>query len=107
MQRCARCDHDSKRNEVRKPHPDEGVQMNPVNRSLALMRRPLENLSGRDRPDVLGFLGSLPKEQVGADGRAEDGYHGRQVILVPCTDGTTRLRSASPQGTFTMKRHAT
>ena len=57
--------------------------MNPVERSLALMRRPLEYLPGRDRPDVLGFLGSLPKEQVRADGGAEDGNHGRQVILVP------------------------
>jgi hypothetical protein len=106
MQRRARCNHDRKRDEVRKSHPDEGVQMNPVNRSLALMRRPLQDLPGRDRPDVLGFLGSLPKEQVRADGGAEDGNNGRQVILVP-TDGTTRLPSACPQGTFTMKRHAT
>jgi hypothetical protein len=30
--------------------------MNPVNRSLALMRRPFEYLPGRQRPDVLGFL---------------------------------------------------
>jgi hypothetical protein len=36
VQRRARCDHDRKRDEVRKSHPDEGVQMNPVNRSLAL-----------------------------------------------------------------------
>jgi hypothetical protein len=45
------------------------------------MRRPHEYLPGRDRPDVLGFLGSLPKEQVRADGGgAEDGY---VAILVP------------------------
>ena len=57
--------------------------MDPVERSLTLMRRSLEYLPGRDGTDVLGFLGGLPKEQVGADGGAKDGNHGRQVILVP------------------------
>ena len=80
----ARCrDHDRQRDKVREAHSDEGVKVNSVERSLALMRRPLEYLPGRDGPDVLGFLGSLPKEQVRADGGAKDGNNGRQVILVP------------------------
>jgi hypothetical protein len=83
VQRRARRDHDRKRDEVRKPHLDEGVQMNSVNRSLALMRRALEYLPGRERPDILCFLGGLPKKQVRADGGAEDGHYGCQVILVP------------------------
>ena len=57
--------------------------MDPVECSLTLMRRPLEYLPGRDGPDVLGFLGGLPKEQVRADGGAKDGNDGRQIILVP------------------------
>ena len=38
------------------PIPTKVSRSNPVNRSLALMRRPLEYLPGWDRPDVLGFL---------------------------------------------------
>jgi hypothetical protein len=61
--------------------------MNPVKRSLALTRRALQYLPGRNRPDVFGFLGRLPKEQVRTDGGAEDRYHGRQIILVPTQRG--------------------
>jgi hypothetical protein len=41
VQGSGRRDHDRKGAEVRKRHSYEGVEMNPVERPLTLMRRPL------------------------------------------------------------------
>jgi hypothetical protein len=38
------------------PIPDEGVNMDPVERTFTLIRRSLEYLARRQGPDVLGFL---------------------------------------------------
>jgi hypothetical protein len=81
--------------------------MNPVEGSFTLMRRPFEDLSGRDCPDILAFLGGLPKEQVRTAGGSEDGDHGRQIILFPTQRGDNDAFAASDHGTFPMKRHAT
>jgi len=57
--------------------PAKGVNPDPSERALGLMRRVLQRLLGIILVDFLDLLRALPEEEIGADRRAENGHYRR------------------------------
>ena len=94
MQCKRRRQHDEPGDQVRCGHADEGVDAKPEQLPTRLPRRAEQRARSGIGLFVLDFLGSLPEEQVRADGRPENGDDHRQRGGIE----SQRRRHRRPQG---------
>ena len=107
VQRRGRRQHDEQRDDVRKAHADERVELDARELARRLLRRFDQRLRVRVFLLVLDLFGRLPEEQIGADRRAEHGDHDGQIIAENSMWGSTRFRATVSQGTPTTNTVAT